>query len=203
MNARQTISVILILLGGLLAIMPLSGKYSLRGRPDRLAAESAGEKIRFTADEVARFVVTEDSTIQLIDLRTPSEYKQFNIPGSVNLPYDEFLIRDPEPVLGRTDVRNIFYSNGETNASYALVMARGLGYKNCFVLEGGLNAWFETIMNSGFPEGKISARENALFETRLHARQLFNTMNSLPDSLKIKYITSKRFDPKKLDGGCE
>jgi len=28
-------------------------------------------------------------------------------------------------------------------------------------------------------------------------------MNSLPDSLKVKYLKSKRFDPRRLDGGCE
>ena len=100
-------------------------------------------------------------------------------------------------------MRNIFYSNGDMDANYALILARGLGYKNCFVMKGGLNAWYETIMNSEFTGERISASENALFETRMKARSLFNEVNSMPDSLKLAYIASKRFDPKKLDGGCE
>ena len=203
MNTRQVISVLLIILGAILAIMPMSGKYTLRARPHLLLAESLDESNSLTPDQVARLVVTEDSTIQLIDLRTSQEFKQFNIPGSINLPYEEFLLRDPEPVLSRTEMRNIFYSNGDMDANYALVLARGLGYHNCFVMKGGLNAWFDSIINSGFPAGKISARENALFETRLRARRLFITVNSMPDSVKSQYIASKRFDPKKLDGGCE
>ena len=149
-------------------------------------------------------LATEDSTVQLIDLRTPEEFREFNIPGSVNLPYDEFLEKDLEPYLDASGICGIFSIQMVTwMPDYALVLARGLGYKNCFVMKGGLNAWYETVMNSEFTGEKISARENALFETRMKARRLFNEVNSMPDSLKLQYIASKRFDPKKLDGGCE
>jgi len=203
MNTRQAISVILLLLGGLLSFMPLSGRYSLREKPERLLPEVLDETTGFTVDQVARFVTAQDSTVQLIDLRTPQEFRQFNIPGSVNLPYDEFLGKDLEPYFDQPHIRNIFYSNGDMDANYALILARGLGYKNCFVMKGGLNAWYEVIMKTEFSGEKISARENALFETRMKARRLFTEVNSLPDSLKLQYIASKRFDPKKLDGGCE
>jgi len=203
MNTRQIISVILFLLGGLLTFMPLSGKYTLRAKPDRLLSDVLDETTGFTVDQVARFVTTEDSTVQLIDLRTLREFSEFNIPGSVNLPYVQFLERDLEPYLGQPNMRIILYSNGDMDANYALVLARGLGYKNCFVMKGGLNAWYEAVMNSEFTGERISARENALFEIRMKARRLFTEVNSLPDSLKLQYIASKRFDPKKLDGGCE
>jgi hypothetical protein len=32
---------------------------------------------------------------------------------------------------------------------------------------------------------------------------MFTEINSLPDSLKLKFIQSKHFAAKKLDGGCE
>jgi rhodanese-related sulfurtransferase len=203
MNPRQIITAILLMLGGLLAFLPLSGKYSLYVKPHRLLTETLDEGNSFTADQVARFVVTEDSTVQLIDLRTPEEFRQFNIPGSVNLPYADFLVKDPDPYLNVPGIRHIFYSNGDVNSAYALIISGGLGYKNCYVMKGGLNAWYETVMNSEFSGSKISARENALFETRLKARTLFNEVNSMPDSLKLAYMATKRFDPKKLDGGCE
>ena len=40
-------------------------------------------------------------------------------------------------------------------------------------------------MNSTFTGERISARENALFETRTRARKMFTEINSLPDSLKM------------------
>ena len=59
------------------------------------------------------------------------------------------------------------------------------------------------VMNSSFTGDKISARENALFETRMKARKMFTEINSLPDSLKKKFLEAKHIAAKKLDGGCE
>jgi rhodanese-related sulfurtransferase len=203
MTTRQIITSILLVLGALLAFLPLSGKYSMHVKPSQVLAAALDESNSFTADQVARFVVTEDSTLQLIDLRTPEEFRICNIPGSVNIPYAEFLKADPAPYLNAPGMRHIFYSNDDLNAGYAQTLSLGLGYKNCFIMKGGMNAWYAAVMNSEFKGDKISARENALFETRLKARNLFNEVNSMPDSLKLAYIASKKFDPKKLDGGCE
>ena len=38
-------------------------------------------------------------------------------------------------------------------------------------MKGGLNEWFNTVMNSSFTGERISARENALFETRTRAKK--------------------------------
>jgi hypothetical protein len=70
-------------------------------------------------------------------------------------------------------------------------------------MKGGLNEWFSTVMNSTFTGERISARENALFETRTRARKIFTEINSLPESEKIKFFESKHLEAKKLDGGCE
>ena len=78
-----------------------------------------------------------------------------------------------------------------------------MNFKNTYVMKGGLNEWFNTVMNSNFIGDRISARENALFETRTRAKKIFTEMNSLPDSMKLKFIRSKHIAAKKLDGGCE
>jgi rhodanese-related sulfurtransferase len=203
MNARLKISVILLILGIFLAFMPLSGKYSLHRKPEILLKSLLDETSSFSADQVARFVITEDSTIQLIDLRSQAEFDSFSIPGSINIPYAQLLEYDLESYLNREKIRNIFYGNGDFHANYALVLARGLGYDNCYVMRGGLNLWYQSIMNSRFTGETISARENALYETRLKARKLFSDMNSMPDSMKVNYMKSKAIERKRLDGGCE
>jgi hypothetical protein len=58
-------------------------------------------------------------------------------------------------------------------------------------------------MNSSFTGEKITARENARFEARTRAKKMFTEMNSLPDSLKVKFFQTKHLTAKKLDGGCE
>lgn len=203
MNTREKFSAGLLCLGLILALLPLSGSRSFIVRPQKLLSEVLDGNTYVTVDQVARFVVSEDSSVQIIDLRKPEEYRVMNIPGSINVPYAKFLDNDPGTFLNGGKSRNILYSNGDFDANYALAIAKGLNLKNIYVMKGGLNEWFSTVMNSSFTGEKISARENALFETRTSAKKMFNEMNSLPDSLKLKFVESKHIAAKKLDGGCE
>ncbi len=203
MNTRGKFSVILLCLGLILALLPLSANRSFKARPQKILFEALDKEIYFTADQVAKYVISEDKTVQIIDLRSPEEFKIMNIPGSINVPYNELLNNVPVDLLNNENIKKIFYSNGDFDSNYALVIAKGLSFKNVHVMKGGLNEWFTTVMNSNFTGDRISARENALFETRTNARKLFTEINSLPDSLKMKFIEAKHIAVKKLDGGCE
>jgi rhodanese-related sulfurtransferase len=168
-----------------------------------LLSEVLDNSTYLTVDQVAGFIISEDSSVQVIDLRTPDEYRMANIPGSINIPYGKLLEIDPGSILNNGKTRNIFYSDGDFNSNFALAIARGLNIRNTYVMKGGMNEWFNTVMNSSFTGERISARENALFETRTRAKKMFTEMNSMPDSLKLKFIESKHIAAKKLDGGCE
>ena len=203
MSTRVKFSVGLLSLGFILALLPLSGSRSFTVNPKKLLSEVLDNSTYFTVDQVAKFIVSEDSSVQIIDLRTPEEFRTLNIPGSINVPYSKLLDNDPGSFLNNGKARNIFYSNGDFDSNYAIAFERGLNFNNTYVMKGGLNEWFNTVMNSNFIGERISARENALFETRTRARKMFNEMNSMPDSLKMKFIRSKHIAEKKLDGGCE
>jgi len=203
MNTRGKFSVGLLCLGIILALLPLSGSRSFTVRPQKLLSEVLDNSTYLTVDQVAGFIISEDSSVQVIDLRTPDEYRMANIPGSINIPYGKLLEIDPGSISNNGKTRNIFYSDGDFNSNYALAIARGLNIRNTYVMKGGMNEWFNTVMNSSFTGERISARENALFETRTRAKKMFTEMNSMPDSLKLKFIESKHIAAKKLDGGCE
>ena len=203
MNMREKFSAGLLCIGLILAFLPLSGSRSFIIKPQKLLPEVLDNSTYFTVDQVAKFLISDDSSVQIIDLRSPEEFREVNIPGSINVPYNKFLDNDPGTILNNGKTRNIFYSNGDFDANYALAISRGLNIKNTYVMRGGLNEWFNTVMNSSFTGEKISARENALFEARTRAKKMFTEMNSLPDSLKLKFFQSKHLAAKKLDGGCE
>ncbi len=203
MNIREKISIVLVSLGVILALLPLTGNRSFTVTPRKLVAGAFDQTSYFTSDQIARFVASEDTSIQLIDLRTREEFSKLNIPGSVNIPYASFIETAPGTLPGGGNIKYILYSNGDIDANNAWVIARGLKINNVFVMKGGLNDWFSTVMNSRFTGEKISARENALFENRRKAGQIFTELNSLPDSLKRKYYEARHVAAKKLDGGCE
>ena len=105
--------------------------------------------------------------------------------------------------IDKTKDKIILYSNGDIESNLAFVYARGLNYKNIFVMKGGLNEWFNTVINSHFTGTRITARENAIYETRTRAGKLFTDINSLPENLKLKYMEDRKLAAMKLDGGCE
>jgi rhodanese-related sulfurtransferase len=203
MNPRIRISILLISLGVITAFVPFKHNKPNQLNPEELLAEVSDEKYNISVDKVAKYIVNEDSTVLIIDLRTPEEYKLFNIPGSINIPYKDLLHRDFGGYLDQDEVSNIFYSNGDVVASQAWTICTQMGYKNNFIMSGGMNEWYKTVMKSEFSGERISPKENALFETRFKARKLFTEINSLPDSLKVKFVEAKRKKEKELDGGCE
>jgi len=203
MKIRKEFSVLLLLLSLILALLPLTANRSFTAKPEKLLSEVLKKDASFTVDQVAELIVREDKTFQLIDLRIPEEFRKQAIPGAVNIPYPEFIKKDPQTWLANKTIRNIFYTTDDTEADYALVYARGLGYDNSYVMEGGITEWITTVMETKFTGDRITARENALFETRRRAGEMFTELNNLPDSLKIKFLESRKFSSKKLDGGCE
>ncbi len=203
MKSRIKISILLVGTGLILAFLPFNAARSFQLKPSELLEAAENENQSFSVDEVARFANNEDTTVQLIDVRTNKEFMESTIPGSINIPFEDLLNPDWEGYLNQKEVRNIFYSNDNQLATLAWTVTTGRGYTNNYVMEGGLNEWYFTVMLSKFEGDKITPRENALFENRYKARRMFTEMNSLPDSLKRQYLEAKRLEESQLDGGCE
>jgi len=203
MDARIKYSVLLVGVGIILAFLPFDASNSFRLKADELLNRSVSEEMYFTVDQVARMVNSEDSTVQIIDLRNAEEFKACNIPGSINIPFSDLLNPMWEPVLNQKKVKNILYGNGDQTANYAWTIVTGLDYPNNYVMKCGLNEWFKTVMLSQYSGEKITPAENARFENRLNARKTFTQINSLPDSLKTQFFNAKMLKESKLDGGCE
>jgi len=203
METRRKFSVLLILLGILLALLPLSANRSFILKPGILLSDVLEKETSFTVDQIAEFIVREDNSVQLIDLRSPDKSKELTIPGAVNIPWQDFVKKDPEIFFNDKKIKNVLFSEGDIESSYALVYARGIGYSNTYAMKGGVEEWIRTIIEAKFTGERITARENALFETRRLAGDMFTELNALPDSLKTRFLESRRFSAKKLDGGCE
>ena len=203
METGRKISLLLIMLSLILALLPLTSHRSFTGKPHNLLAGILSEEASLSVDKVAEYIVKEDSTIQIIDLRTSEVFRKQTIPGAVNVQYKDLISKDPDIWLGNKDIKSIFYSDSDAEQSFALVYARGLGYDNVYVMKGGIGEWMRTIVETKFSGERLTARENALFENRRRAGEMFTTLNSLPDSLKALFLESKKFSAKKLDGGCE
>ena len=203
METRKQITVLLFLMSLILALLPLTANRSFKGSPAGLLEEVLQSEASFSADQVAGFIVNEAADVQLFDLRPSGEYGKAFIPGAVSVPYADFIRTDPDIWLRDRGKRMILYSSDDTEAAAAMAFARGLGYGNTYFLKGGIDEWIETVSDTEFEGVRITARENALLETRRRAAGMYNELRSLPDSLKVKYLETRKFSARKLDCGCQ
>jgi rhodanese-related sulfurtransferase len=82
----------------------------------------------------------------LIDIRSPDEHARERIAGALNVPLDQ-LSRDTAP----GDVLIFHCRSGMRTGQAAPSLAEAAAGRECYVVEGGLNAWG----NSGLPVEKV------------------------------------------------
>jgi phage shock protein E len=73
----------------------------------------------------------------LLDVRTEQEYKEFHLPGSILIPYDE--VEDRHKEIGADSDSKIYVicRSGQRSA-VAVSVLESLGYTNAYNVEGGL-----------------------------------------------------------------
>jgi rhodanese-related sulfurtransferase len=158
MKPLHYLTLVLLILALIIAFVPQNTT-----RPYKLTAAQLLEEIRtgtqfISPDEVADKIIKKDPSIQLIDVRNPKEFDQFNLSGAINIPLQDILSENNVDLLNQGTKMNIFYSNGSTEANEAWLLTRQLGYQNNYVLQGGLNYWMETILNPLKP-GSLSPND--------------------------------------------
>ena len=203
MNFRVKISIIGVSLGLLVALLPEKDNNPRAQGPASLLPLVWSHEKSFTVDQVARMLMNEDTSIQLVDLRSPVEFLKCNIPGAVNIPFDSLLSNNYSGYIQDPVKKIILYGNGDVQAAQAWLVMQRMGYLNSWVMKGGMNEWFRTVMLSEYSGNTITPAENAIFEARYKARIFFTQMNSLPDSAKLRFLAVKKANEKKLVGGCE
>jgi len=202
-SLRTQLSAILICFAVIAWILPERQRTANELKPSEMIPYLDDPGRFLTCDQVARMVVDEDPSVQLLDIREPGDYLLASIPGAINIPFRDILNPDWSGYLDDKDKKVILYSNGDILASQAWMLCVQSGYDDIFIMKGGLDQWSKVIMGSEFTGERISAADNALYETRYRAREFFTTMNSLPDSLKTIYLSVKRKEEAELVGGCE
>jgi sulfur-carrier protein adenylyltransferase/sulfurtransferase len=207
MKPRTILALFIIPMGLIIAAVPQNKTKPYKLTADELLSEVNTRTQYITPDAVADMIVKKDPSLRLIDVRSQDEFEKFSLPGAVNIPLTDLLSEQYTDMLNQDIKMNVFYSNGSLNANEAWMITRQLGYRNNWVLEGGLNYWFEAILNPQKPVSTSSDEEFARYDFRKSAGQALgggqvvqagqngNTSASKP---AVKTTAKK----KKAAGGC-
>jgi sulfur-carrier protein adenylyltransferase/sulfurtransferase len=173
--------------------------------PELLIMEINDPARFLSVDQVAERLIDEDPSIMLIDLRTPEQYQEYSLPRSINIPLDQLLIPEWKDYLYQDNMDVILYSNSDLYADQAWIICTRLGYKNLYVMKGGLNEWYTCILEPSEPFETDPTEEFALYSFRLAASQYFGggtEANVHSDKPKENIVIKRRQKKTTTAGGC-
>lgn len=82
--------------------------------------------------------------IRLIDVREPDEHNEFNIGGTL-IPLGKIMSMQIEDIEDFKDEELICYCRSGQRSMQASLMLETLGFSRVGNLQGGMNAWRETV----------------------------------------------------------
>jgi rhodanese-related sulfurtransferase len=171
MKSRLWLALFLIPLGLIIAAVPQNKTHPYKLSASQLLEEVNTRTQFITPETVADMIVKKDPQLQLIDVRSQDEFEKFRLPGAINIPLNDLLSDQYTDLLDQDVKMNVFYANSTVTANEAWMITRQLGYSNILVLEGGLNYWFENILNPRQPSSTSSDEEFAKYDFRRSASQ--------------------------------
>ncbi len=206
----KILAAIFIILAGGLVLLPKYEKH-VGIDPEELLSHAISQARYMSTDQLADILINKDPSYLLIDVRNEENYAKYSIPNSINIPLKKILEVDSESYLNQNQYDVILYSNDNLYADQAWLLCTRLGYKNLRVLKGGVNKWFNTIINPPKPTENMSTDQFDLYSNRKAASMFFGV--AYPEQVKKQPIVENKPAPKKVipikkkkkrapEGGC-
>jgi len=208
MKALHILAIALVPLGIIIAAVPENTTRPYKLTADELLIEVTEGRQFMSPDEIAKMLIDKDPALQLIDIRSKDQFEKFSLPNAINVPLESLLSAEFEEILNQDVKLNVFYSNSSNEANQAWMITRQLGYKNNYVLQGGLNYWAETILKPEKPAEGSPNEELAKYNFRMGASQALGggteaaAVGTAPKSGAPVPVIQKIKKKKGAAGGC-
>lgn len=208
-RSYQILAFILVLLAGGLLLMPKHEKQN--GIQPELFVKNVLSKERYiSTDELADRLVNQDPVLLLVDTRTTEEFEKYSLPNAINIPISQMFDENLNDYLDQDIYDIILFSNDNFLANEAWLLGSRMGYQRLHILDGGINAWFSTIIEPPYPKETMPTEAFDLYAFRKAAGKYFGVEN---DSIEIEAKVIKKTAPKKVvtkpkkkkrmpEGGC-
>ncbi len=183
------LAAILIVLAGGLVLLPKYEKHE-GINPEELLSKTISPERYITTDELADRIINQDPTLLLIDVREENSFKKYSLPNAINIPLKKILDEDSEPYLYQDEYDVVMFSNDNFYSDQAWILCNRLGYENLNVLKGGINTWFNTIINPKKPTENMASNEFELYSFRKAASMYFGV--AYPEKVKKQPVVIKK-----------
>ncbi len=201
----------LLFVGGVVAIFLPNIKPNPKIVGEEELLNNLNKKERYiSTDELAQVLMEGDQSYMLIDIRSSKEFEKYSIETAFNVPFDSIMNKNNLLLFDQNENTRtvVIYSTGTSKADRTWLKLLSFNYKNVKVLKGGLNRWYQTILNPQKPTNKLltgKLEDQYLF--RKGAQVYFTGANPIGNTGATKPKKSNNkpvMKPKKKEdqGGC-
>lgn len=181
MERKYTILAVLMIVLAL-GLVVLPKKKEIKEIDPKLLLSAVVEKSRFlTVDLVTHRIIENDPTLLLIDLRPVNEFKAFALPGAINIQPDSLLSATTLELLNQPGKDKVLYANSDLTAEKAWLLGTRYSVNRLYILKGGLNEWYNTIIKPGDSPSAASSSDLDLLSFRNAARLYFTGAGQTPE----------------------
>lgn len=198
----QILALVLLILASGLVLLPKYKKNEGIG-PELFVKNVLSTERYISTDQLAERMINQDPTLLLIDTRPENEYNEFALPNAINISLKDFFDEELNAYIDQDMYDVILYSNDNFYADEAWMIGNRLSYKNLYVLKGGLNEWFNTIITPQYPDESMPQTAFELYSFRKAAGMYFGVGVSKIENKTIKKkITVQKKKKRVAEGGC-
>lgn len=173
-------------------------------KPEQMLLKANDDSRYLSTHFIAKRLIERDPSLFLIDVRMIYENEEYNIPGSINIPLEEIASPDGEAYVDQDAMDIVFYSNSDIYADQAWMLCEQRGYKNLYVMKGGLNEWFKTIIKPTPPDetAPSEAFEQYAFERAASIYFGGTSAGAAVEHPAKKDVVVRKKEKKAAEGGC-
>jgi len=207
MERKYTIlAVLLIVLALGLVILPK--KNDRKETDPKILLSSIAERSRYlTTDQVTHRIIENDPTLLLIDLRSARQFKAFSLPGAMNILPDSLFSTTNSELLNQPGKDKVLFANSDLEAEKVWLICTRFSVSRIYIMKGGMNEWFNTIIKPTVASATSSSAELDLISFRNAARQFFTgagqtTGQSVTAKAPEKVQVVRKAATQSAGGGC-
>ncbi len=192
----------------ILALLPfavMSVVSFLPGRTDIIESRIAEAKRQQTcvfkeisADKLASEIVNHYYQLNIIDVRSPEEFKEYHLPMAINIPFEQIMDRQWESLFKQRMKTNVFYADNDTLVKMACLKAKFIGKSDNMILKESSEDFRKMFFELEMPTGNISKHELEVYTFRSQSaasmESLVNSLKNIGQPVKREIIT--------IQGGC-
>jgi rhodanese-related sulfurtransferase len=121
-----------------------------------------------TVDELAYRIMHQDKDLQIFDFRTADEFNKFRLPASRSYTTNNLFEKEPGKLLLIKGKINVVVAEDEYAECKIAQIAKGLGFKNIYILQGGLPEFVNQIIE--YKSVAVAGNQTALDTDRFRTK---------------------------------